>query len=189
MEPLEMAIGPHIQINLHEYLGRRSLIMGDVNSGKTSLTRSIAEAIIRTGKAGQMVVLDLAPETTKGIGGTLKLPESHCCRSLSCAVTPPRLTGTTAVEIQALAEQNAQAIEPLLEAAGKARGEVLVVNDASLYLQAGLIDRLTAAMAAYATVVVNAYFGRSFRPAPFTQFERDQVHSLAQWCDHVIQLE
>jgi hypothetical protein len=178
-----------MKINAHDYLGSRTLIMGDVNSGKTSLTRSIAEAIIRTGDSGQMVVLDLAPETTKGIGGTLKLPESHCCRLLRCAVTPPRLTGTTAAEIQALAEQNAQAIEPLLETAGKTRGEVLVVNDASLYLQAGPLDRLTAVMAAYATVMVNAYFGRSFRPAPFTQFERDQVNALAQWCDHVIRLK
>lgn len=163
--------------------------MGDVNSGKTCLTRSIAEALIRSGETGQVVVLDMAPETTKGVGGTLGLPESHRCLLLRCTVIPPRLTGTTTAEIQALAEQNARTIEPLLDEAAKARGEVLVVNDASLYLQAGPLERLTAVMEAYPTVVVNAYFGRSFRPAPFTQYECDQVNILAQWCDHVIRLE
>lgn len=175
-------------ITITDYLGRRTLIIGDVNSGKTRLTLAILQAFINGGHAGDITVLDLAPDIRHGIGGKLALPSTKDLLILTCPIIPPRLTAQNEAQVHTLARQNAAAIDPLLDQAVAARRAILFINDASLYLQAGRPDRLSALAGTCATVVINAYFGQKFLPTAFSQKEKQRVENLCEYCDRVIRL-
>lgn len=169
------------------YLHRKTIIMGDVNSGKTHYTQTIVEALCHRGLAGQIILLDLAPETTAGIGGKMAIPHPDIL-VLSPTVQPPRLKGRDSAHILQLAQNNARLVDPLLERAMTSHRMVLVVNDASLYLQAGSLERFLALLDVFPTVVINAYAGNSFTSAPFTEIERSAVLAVSRACDQVIEL-
>ncbi|MBW1608112.1 MAG: hypothetical protein JRJ74_08430, partial [Deltaproteobacteria bacterium] len=46
---------------IEEYMDRRTLIAGDVNSGKTGRTMKILQCFLREGSGKNIAVLDLAP--------------------------------------------------------------------------------------------------------------------------------
>lgn len=177
-----------IEATLERYANRRTLIIGDVNSGKTHLTRTIIQAFCEAGQTSGMVILDLAPDEINGIGGKLAPPTTHRPAYLTCPITPPRLTAENDEQILALARENAATIEPLFQQAGALGKSILVINDASLYLQAGEIDPLTSLINAHPTVVINAYCGEAFAPTPFSRHERRQVDRLAGHCDVVLRM-
>jgi GTPase SAR1 family protein len=172
----------------NQFLDRRTLIMGDVNCGKTMLTQTIINGFCDEGHARRMVVLDLAPDTIDGIGGKLKVPAADDLLVLTTGIIPPRMTARDDAEIMALARQNAAAIQPMLREAASARRSIMVINDASLYLQAGDVDTLSTLVHAHATVVVNAYYGHRFAPTVFSRHERRQVDILSRHFDAVIHL-
>lgn len=169
------------------YINCRTLIIGEVNSGKTSLTQTIMQSLIQAGHGREILLLDLAPMTTQGIGGKMR-PRSKEILRLTAIIRPPRLTGNDAHHIQQLADQNARAIEPLIDRACASQRDILIVNDASLYLQAGAFARFQSLVDAFATAVINAYYGKSFKPAPFTDTERQNVKRLIEICDRTIPL-
>lgn len=177
-----------VTTELNSYLGNKTLIIGDVNCGKTRLTADFIAAACQAGLGQEVVVLDLAPEPIQGIGG--KLPASPCRPPLllTCPIIAPRLTGLDPRHIQLLAEQNAREIEPLLWKAQRAQRSILVINDVTLYLQAGRLERIVDLMGYHTTTVINAYYGYSLPPAPFTDHELAQVDALAQSCDRLIRL-
>ena len=177
------------KMNLDHYLNKKTLIIGDVNSGKTQLTADFIAACCREGLGQETVILDFAPEPIRGIGG--KLPASPCEPPLllTCPIIAPRLTGLDADHIQMLAEQNAREIEPLLWNAKRVRRTILAINDVTLYLQSGRLDRIVDLMDMHSTSVINAYYGRSMPPAPFTEHELAQVDGLAEHCDRIIRLK
>jgi hypothetical protein len=179
---------PERWLNVEAYINRKTLIVGAVNSGKTRLTTAILDGLCAAGWRRRIVVLDWAPELTTGIGGKIDPRPYDQVRWLTCDIIPPRLRGRDPEEIQALAERNAQAIAPLLDSALAARRAILIVNDASLYLQTGNPRRLMEVAAAYPTVIMNAYYGHSFVAAPFTDLERRRVENLTRWCDRVLRL-
>ncbi len=172
-----------------EFLGSKTLITGDVNSGKTRYTEKIVSNLCRNGYGGHIAVLDLAPQKLGRIGGKMWLKNRpRDLLYLTCDIAPPRLTGKNADHVQQLAQANARTIESLFDPVLAAKRSILVVNDASLYLQAGQLQRLLAVITPHQTAVINAYRGETFSPAPFTQIEREQVDALAASCDRVIQL-
>jgi len=174
---------------LKAYLGRKTLIIGEVNTGKTQLTADFISACCQAGLGSEIVILDFAPEPIRGIGG--KLPPSPCKPTLllTCPIIAPRLTGLDAGHIQLLAEQNAREIEPLLWKAKRARRAILAINDVTLYLQTGRLNRIVDLMGYHTTCIINAYYGRSMPPAPFTAHELAQVDALAEQCDQVVRLQ
>ena len=177
-----------IETTLERYQNRRTLIIGDVNSGKTHLTRTIIQAFCEAGQAPGMVILDLAPDEINGIGGKLAVPPTPQLTYLTCPITPPRLTAENDEQILALARENASAIEPLFQQAGALGKLILVINDASLYLQAGEPEPLMSLINAHPTVVINAYCGQAFAPTPFSRHERRQVDLLGGHCDAVLRM-
>jgi hypothetical protein len=170
------------------YLYRKTMILGDVNSGKTHLTRTIIDVLCNAGHANRMVVIDLAPDVVKGIGGKLVLPEIEDLAYLTCPVVPPRLTAETEKQIHALALQNASAIDSLFDQAIGLRRSIIVINDASLYLQAGRLKRMLALVNTFETAVINAYLGSTFASTPFSHGERQRVEAFARQCDCVVRL-
>ena len=60
--------------NVNHYMNQRTIIIGDVNSGKTSHTLNILKVFLEAGQAENIAILDLAPGTIRGIGGKMELP-------------------------------------------------------------------------------------------------------------------
>ncbi len=171
-----------------ELLDRRTLIIGDINTGKTHATIRILTDWITANPTPLMTVLDLAPEPVRGIGGRLALPPGFNGRYLFADIVPPRLTGRTPDEITRLAAANARAAEPLVAEILSQPHPFLIVNDATLYLQAGDYRRFAAIIQSAATVLINAYYGESLGDHPISRRERRLTERLMQDCDRVIRL-
>jgi hypothetical protein len=171
-----------------QYDHRRTLIIGDVNTGKTRLTEQVLKRWTAQGRGPDIVLLDLAPESKDGIGGRLNRPAGFDGLYLTTAIVPPRLTARHATGADALARANAQAIEMLFEDAHRAAGSILVINDVTLYLQAGRYERLLATIQTAATVLINAYYGHSFPDYDLSRQERRLTERLIQDCDRIIRL-
>ncbi|MFC1815747.1 hypothetical protein ACFL0M_07335 [Thermodesulfobacteriota bacterium] len=171
------------------YLNIRTLIIGDVKSGKTALTSQVLQAFIRAGYAAQIAILDLAPEPVGAIGGKMKPPTEPGLIYLSAPIAAPRLTGTNELQILQLAQQNARAIEALFVKIHRRPKDILFVNDASLYLQAGNLDTFVKALDTASTRIINAYYGKTFEDSALTRREKLLTEKLMKTCDTIKYLE
>lgn len=171
-----------------EYNGRRTIIIGDVNTGKTRLTENVLARWVAQDRSQEIVVLDLAPETKETIGGRIHLPAGFQGGVLATTIMPPRLSGRDEDEAATLAEANAAAIETLLKDSRLETCSILVINDVTLYLQAGKYERLWAVIQPVKTILINAYYGHSFPDYQLSRQERRLTDRLIQDCDRVIRL-
>ena len=175
-------------IDIAAYLNKQTLILGDVRSGKTEMTRRLLDAFTRAGHGGRTGVLDLAPNRILGVGGKLRPPAGSPVRYLTTAIQAPRLTGESHADMMRMAAQNARRIEDLFVQLEKTRAEILFVNDATLYLHAGDPSRFDAILSLAATRIVNAYYGRTFADSALTRRETRLVEKLRMKSDRVIYL-
>jgi hypothetical protein len=120
-------------LNGEKYRLRRTLIVGEVRSGKTACTLRVFRSLRKTCQ-GPFCVLDLAPEKVNGVGGKLPLSEEEKggVIYLSPLIVPPRLKGKSEEEVQRLAGENRERIDQILRTP-KASGVNVFVNDISLY--------------------------------------------------------
>ena len=176
-----------VALDPEDYRNRRTLILGDVNSGKTRLTGAILEAFADAGEAGRIALFDLAPDPVGPVGGKMAPPQAAVLY-MTCPIVPPRLTGRDENEITTLAVSNARRIEAMMDRYLAAPREILLVNDATLYLQAGCLTRFVALLESAATAVVNAYAGAHFADGPLSRHERLRTEQLGQLCDRIIRL-
>jgi hypothetical protein len=174
-------------VNLEDYRHRRTLILGEVASGKTRLSAELLEAFAAAGPAEHIALIDLAPDPVGPVGGKMRPPHPGI-RYITCPIVPPRLTGRNEAHIAALAAANARRIERLMDRYLAAPREILFVNDATLYLQAGSLARFGALLDSAPTAVVNAYAGVHFADGPLTRRERRLTAMLSRRCDRVIRL-
>ena len=94
----------------------------------------------------------------------------------------------TEEEAERLARANAAAIDPLLQDPRLAERTILVVNDATLYLQAGTYDHFLRVIRSAETTLINAYYGHSFPDYRLSRRERLLTDRLMEDCDRVIRL-
>jgi hypothetical protein len=174
-------------IDIKNFLNKRTVIIGDVNSGKTQYTLDIIREFL-TSDISDIAILDLAPEKVREIGGKMILSETPEILYMTTDIVAPRLTGRNDEEIQMLARKNMRAIEKLFDAYLRNPRDIIFINDVTLYLHAGMIDHLTELLSTASTQVVNAYYGTSFADSPLTRKERESVDLLLQTCDCVIEL-
>ncbi|MBP1714589.1 MAG: hypothetical protein H6Q42_2792, partial [Deltaproteobacteria bacterium] len=94
-------------MNLTTYRNRRTLFLGEVNSGKTTRTREMLLAVLREDEEG-IALFDFAPEKIGGVGGKIFLAEEDRRRIWleSPRIVPPRLTAKTEEEAWELARGN-----------------------------------------------------------------------------------
>jgi len=181
--------------SIEEALGKRTLIMGEVGSGKTWLTGKLLEEAISMGLKG-ITVLDMAPEATtlKGIpvGGTLQGVTNPIVRYLKAKdLKTPRLSARDANELVEYADHNRKIAESLLDDFLLDPTSILFVNDVSIYLQRGEINRLWRAFEATETVVANGYYGERLKVDYGTGLslrEKTLMEELASRMDRVIRL-
>jgi hypothetical protein len=171
-------------------LGRKLLIVGDVNTGKTTRTGSILEDFCRRGLAPRIAVLDLAPHIPpaiaaarglKGVGGALKLPGGCDLLAIHERLEAPRLTSASEAEAIAKAASNKALVDAALQRIAASGRSILFVNDISMYLQAGSADELAPHLARPDTVVANGYFGERLGGGELTRHERAQMERLRAW--------
>lgn len=184
-------------VNAYEYLNRFTLIVGDVKSGKTAVTRQILKAFCRT-TGGTATVVDLAPDIkpedlpgkgqTKSVGGRLKVQPSTGVRYYHAQIHPPRLRARDEKEAAELAAQNLRTIDTLFAEALTGNSDALFINDCSLYLHAGNPAILLDWIRTCRTAVVNGYVGQFFDESSISIREREGMEFLMRRCDRLIKL-
>jgi len=171
-------------------LGRKLLIVGDVNTGKTTRTGTILEDFCRRGLGPRIAVLDLAPHIPPaiaaahgltGVGGALKLPGGCDLLAIHEQLQAPRLTSASEAEAIAKAAGNKALVDAAVQRVVASGRGILFINDISMYLQAGTADELAPQLARADTVVANGYFGQRLGGGELTRHERTQMERLRAW--------
>lgn len=170
-----------------ELRGGWTLIAGEVNTGKTLLLARALKGFLDQGQE-DLAVIDMAPPAIRGIGGQMGGQWPPAVRFYRAGLAAPRLTGRTPAEVLALARANARRLEEVFAAYLARPARVLLINDVSMYLQAGDPDRLLEVMQASPTVVINGYYGHSLGGGELGRRERERMAELAARCQRVIRL-
>jgi hypothetical protein len=176
------------EIHIEDYLSRKTLILGDVNTGKTTLTRAVLEAMLcRRDLGGRIAIVDMAPEIPEklanerglpGVGGKLMPPEGRDILYLGGRFEPPRLSSRTEAEALQKALSNQRRIEGLFDRIDIQSRDILLVNDVSIYLQAGTAENLTRWLDRAATVIANGYWGKRLGGGTLSKRERTETAKL-----------
>ncbi len=181
-------------LSLARFLNRFTLIIGEVNSGKTTLTQRILETYCLDA-GDEVAVVDLAPvippsafKGNRGIGGTLRVPENPGVRYFHCPLHAPRLQGKSEQDALDLATENMRRIELLFDQALARKTHALFINDCSLYLHAGNVEKLIRWIRSAKTTIVNGYYGKALGPGILSAREREGMEELLRHCDRVIRL-
>ena len=82
------------------YISQKTLIVGDINTGKTVRTLEILQQFVDSGWADQITVIDLAPDAHGHVGGKMPVPETAALQYLTVPIVPPRLTATSGAQAQ-----------------------------------------------------------------------------------------
>lgn len=176
--------------SFRELKGRRTLITGEVRSGKTRLTTKLLKQATNELPSEKIFVLDFAPnaETPSGaIGLKLKVPASRNVKYLAPErVYAPRLEGKNSKEVLVLARRNKTAIDKLLR---HAFGKIVFVNDVTLYLHCGSARKLIDLADRTETFIANGYKGSKLsadKGSGISTRESRQLELLASKMDLVI---
>ena len=176
-----------------ELQGKRTIITGDIGSGKTVLTRKLLMEAIEMGE--NVTVVDFAPDVTivdgVKIGGYLVQYEQGCRVLKSGSIATPRLSAKDSYELLRLAGHNAEITETLLTEFTRNPTPVLFINDTSIHLQSGDIQPILLAIKEAETVVLNGYVGEYLKEdhdTGLSERERSLMKKLAQSMDQEIKL-
>jgi hypothetical protein len=179
------------EIRMETYLGRKTLILGDINTGKTTLTRKVLEALLRLPDlGGRIAIVDMAPEIPEklarekglvGVGGKLMPPEGHGILYLGGHFEPPRLSSKTEEEAMEKARQNRRFIDGLFLTLDLLSRDILFVNDVSIYLQMGTAENLTRWLDRAVTVIANGYCGKRLGGGKLTEREKTETAKLKDY--------
>lgn len=174
-------------IDIQDFLSKKTLLVGDINTGKTFRSGEILAAFCGAGLGGRIVILDLAPEIPeemaiakglRGAGGRLFPPTGCDVLVFEASPVPPRLSSRTEAEALEKARRNRLAINGLLKRVSEAARDILFVNDISLYLQAGSTEDLIPFLDSFQTVIANGYLGERLGGGPLTEREQGQMRNL-----------
>ncbi len=188
-------------VQLYDYTGLFTLIIGDINSGKTTLTKKILLAFLGAG-VEKLTLIDLAPQIDRedivgrghltNIGGGIEIPESDASlstiRRFTGVIAPPRLRAKNEEEALLLAEENARRIRGVFLSALENETDALFVNDCSMHLHAGDPADLLAWIRSAPTAIVNGYYGNSLGTGIISIRERQGMDYLIKRCDRLITL-
>lgn len=183
-------------ISFSKALGKRVLILGDVGSGKTALTRRLLTEAVEKGYGRNITVMEMAPRATTirglSVGGVLMNPEDwEVCYLGVEDIRTPRLSAKNAEDLLKLADYNKNEIEKLLDEFIANPTSILFVNDVSIYLQRGNLERLWCTLEKAGTVVANGYVGKKLKDdfgTGISAREEELMEKLAARMEFVIRL-
>lgn len=175
-------------IMVDEFRNKKTIIIGEVNTGKTNLLLDILKEFLKEGEK-EITLIDMAPESMKGIGGKIDHEKMGAIRYYTAQIIAPRLTGKTAEEVEKFARHNANLIHEIFVEYLRNPTKVLFINDVSIYLQAGDLNELLSLLHSTPTVIMNGYYGSSLGGAKLGERERENMNALQNRCDRVIKRE
>jgi hypothetical protein len=155
-------------LHFSELHGRKVLITGDICSGKSALTARLLKEAIATVRPIEITLIEMAPRRRefKGVmvGGRVTDLMGDDQSGIRCLLPSrelyaPRIEGTNASHVLSLARSNAESIQELLEIYQHAPTSILFINDVSIYLHMGDVNRLLEAVSLAGTFVANSYEG------------------------------
>lgn len=177
----------------------KTLITGEVNTGKTTLTGKLAECVYARGNHPNILVLDMAPtipdalqpKTGRGrVSGFVTFSGMHNAAIFKGGLVPPRMMGTSAAHTLELAERNQKRIDSWLRQARlQPVFDVLIVNDLSMYLQTGEARTLEVFIDRFPTVIANGYMGKTLGKGELSAHEREEMDRLCGFFDRRRHLE
>ena len=170
--------------------------MGDVGTGKTASTMRLLTEAVDKGYSRDVTVLEMAPEARilrgLSVGGWLKLKKDWNIRVIKSGdIKTPRLSAKDAEELIEMADHNRHEIDKLLDKFTAEPTGILFVNDISLYLLRGDLERLWGTVKKADTLVANGYLGERLREdfgTGVSARERALMEGLASRMDVVIRL-
>ena len=173
-------------------LGRNTLIIGEVGSGKTRLTAKIIDSWLRHGLGDSITVLDFAPRYG-GVGrGLDEYIDVGSIRYLtSNSFKAPRLSARDRDELEKYVENNYLLATKLIEKYVGDPTPILVINDLSIYLHKGNPSILSRVIREARTFLGNSYYGSSISSgfsAELDMIERRRVEELFPVVDVLIVL-
>lgn len=178
-----------------ELRGKKVLIQGDVGSGKTALTRKLLLEALTIEDPSDIAVIDMAPEVTVRngiiIGGKLLNTPDERIRILNVNSYTPRLTAKSPEELLEIADSNRKRVEELFEAFDEKPSRILFVNDVSIYLQRGDLEKFLGIIDKAETVIANGYYGEWLKEDLGTGVsarEKSLMEELARSMEVVIRL-
>jgi len=154
---------PIIRLRGSEVLGKKVLILGEAGSGKTKIAAKLFQELTALVNPEIITIVDMAPKRINSVGGKMTdyVNMIGGVKYLSPEkVYTPRLSGTTAKEVLRYAELNRKAMEPLLYEYIQNPTEVLLINDVTLYLQAGELEKILKCIKLTKTFLATAYYGK-----------------------------
>jgi archaellum biogenesis ATPase FlaH len=182
-----------IKKSFRELKDHRTLIVGDVGTGKTVMTRNILMDAHEDRET--ITILDFAPRRKEvegfNVGGYL-LENSQGVRCLfSEEINTPRLSARNPVELVRLADENRVITSRLIKEYIMTPNPILFVNDISIHLQRGDISQILEAIEYAQTMIANGYFGKHLSEdygSGVSEHERKNMIALAEQMDFVINL-
>ena len=180
-------------------IARTTIITGDVNTGKTTLTGKLAERICTGLQHPAILVLDMAPTIPENvqsgtiserISGFVTFASMHKALVLKSGLVPPRLMGTSPSHTVELAEQNRKKIDAWIKRiVTHPPFDLLVINDLSIYLQAGACHGLEPLWCMASTVIANGYMGGSLGKGRLSAHEQAEMRTVCEHFHQRIHLE
>ncbi len=184
---------------IEELLGKRVLITGEIGSGKSILTASLIGEAQSLGHSREMAILDFAPEPIsvegRRIGGritnhiTLEKPVLYLAPQ---GLVAARLNSSSAEELLEASRSNGSKIDKVLSIYLSSPRPITFVNDVTMYLLAGSLDRIYSLLESSPTVVMNGYQGTflaSNHGTGLSTREAESLRKLAERMDLVVELE
>ena len=170
---------------VEEFRNKKTIIIGEVNTGKTNFLLNILKGFLKEGEK-EIALIDMAPESIKGIGGKIDDENINTIKYYTAQIVAPRLTGKTVEEVETFARHNAELIDEIFVEYLKSPTKVLFINDVSIYLQAGDLNELLALLHSTPTAIMNGYYGSSLGGGKLGERERENMKALQSRCDRVI---
>lgn len=183
------------EIDLFRILNKKTLIIGEVRSGKTRLLINLIKQLISNKLTNKLTVIDMAPPRMLNIGGRILDYEAELCAKLrylySDDIRPPRLTGKTMNEIMKIATKNFEIIDKLIDEYILNPTDILLINDLTMYIHAGDAVKLNNVIMKSITFVGTAYYGSKLsddKGSGITIKEKQYIEELTSIVDYVFRL-
>lgn len=176
---------------MKEFLGKKTLLVGDVNSGKTSFLVEFLKYLVENNYSNDVTVIDMAPPKLHGVGGAIRDYTDYFSRIRYLRIEriwAPRLMGKNKEEVLRYAEENRINIEPLLNIYSSNPSRILLVNDLTIYLHAGDVERILELLNLAETFMATAYEGirlQDDKNSSITERERRLLNILKEKVDIV----
>jgi energy-coupling factor transporter ATP-binding protein EcfA2 len=184
-----------LKLKATDILGRKILIIGESGSGKTKLVARLFKELTLLIRPERITVVDLAPRRVGGIGGKILdyAEVSSKVKYLSPEIVyTPRLAGESREQVLHLARLNKKNMEPLLNQFIQSPTEALIVNDITLYLHLGRLEKVLDCVKLAHTFLATAYYGSKLANdfgAGISLNEERQTDRLATLMDSTVKID